>query len=247
MEVAKSKITEVIISRLESLKTLKEETIPIGHSSSMGHVREARLAALLRSYIPNDIGIESGFICDGIGAISPQIDIIITDNDPIPTLDFDNLFKLIPVEKVICCIEVKSTLKTDDLEQIKNQVEAINKMARCVGQSSSDQRQILPVMFSAFALECSVSKPTISTFLSSNLEIRQVSVVGSYGVRNSDWNTPTIEECPGDSKFIETRRSIAWLLHLISQIKEYRLENFPMAARREAWEAYLGSDTLVVS
>lgn len=240
-----SKITDIIVNRLQSLKYLKEETSPIGHSSSIGQIRERRLSALLKSYLPNDIGIESGFVCDCIGGISPQIDIIVTDLDPIPTLDFDDFFKLVPVEKVICCIEVKSTLTTEDLKQISSQEKAINSMGRCLGTQSEEGEGMPFVQFAGFALDCKVSGTSIDEFLRSNSNIRQISVVQQFGYRNSKWDGFNIEHCMGDEMFIETRRSFAWLLHMINDIKKLRADKFPLSSRRTSWEGYLGSDILV--
>lgn len=242
--MATSKITDIIVSRLQSLKYLKEETSPIGHSSSIGQVRERRLAALLKSYLPSDIGIESGFVCDCIGGISPQIDIIVTDLDPIPTLDFDDLFKLIPVEKVVCCIEVKSTLTTEDLEQIKNQEKSINSMPRCLGTPAAGGKSMPPVLFAGFALDCKTSRESIENLIKSNPYIRQISVVGQFGYRNSAWDSCNIEQCIGDEMFIETRKSFAWLLHMISDAQKFRATEFPLSSRRTSWEGYLGSDEL---
>lgn len=241
-----SKITDIIVSRLQSLKSLKEETSPIGHSSSIGQVRERRLSALLKSYLPSDIGIESGFVCDGVGEISPQIDIIVTDLDPIPTLDFDDLFKLVPVEKVICCIEVKSTLTTGDLTQISKQEKSINSMPRCIGTPGEGGESMPPVLFAAFALDCRVSAESIENFLRSSHHIRQISIAGQFGFRNADWGGFDIQQCKGDSEFIETRKSIAWLLHMINDVQKNRGTKYPFSSRRTSWEAYLGSDKLTI-
>lgn len=243
--MVKSKITEVIVSRLQSMKYLKEETNPIGHSSSIGVVREKRLTDFLRSYLPNDIGVETGFVCDGIGNISPQIDIIITDLDSIPMLDFDGDMKLIPVEKVICCIEVKSTLTKNGLDQIIKQEQSINSMARCFKPRDEEGAALPPVVFSAFSLDCNLSIQAIKDFLSFNQWIRQVTVVGDSAHRNKHWGGFDIEHASGDSEYIETRRSLAWLLHMISDVKRQRLKAFPIHTRAASWEAYLGSDTLI--
>jgi hypothetical protein len=239
--MGQSKITDIIVSRLQSLKLLKEETTPIGHSSSIGQVRENRLKALLKSYLPNDIGIETGFICDCVGGISPQIDIIITDVDPIPVLNFDDIFKLIPVEKVICCIEVKSTLSGEDLNQIAKQEKSINSMPRCLGIPIEGAKSMPPVLFASFALDCKISEEPIREFLRSCHAIRQVSVVGQFACRNSDWEKFNIEYCEGSNSFIETRKSIAWLLYMINDVQKNRKMNFPYSSRRTSWEAYLGT------
>lgn len=236
-----SKITDIIISRLQSLKSLKEETAPIGHSSSIGQVRESRLKTLLKSYLPKDVGIETGFVCDCVGGISPQIDIIITDVDPMPILDFDDIFKLVPVEKVICCIEVKSTLSSEDLNQIAKQEKSINSMPRCLGVPMEGATSMPPVLFVGFALDCKVGENLISEFLCYSNAIRQVSVVGQFAYRNSDWEKFSIDYCAGSNSFIETRKSIAWLLYMINDVQKNREINFPFSSRRTTWEAYLGT------
>ena len=244
--MAISKITEIIISRLQSIKSLKEETSPIGHSSSIGQVRELRLAALLKEFLPNDIGIETGFVCDGNGGISPQIDILIVDQDPIPDIDFEGQFKLIPVEKVICCIEVKSTLATEDLLQISKQEKAINSMPRCLGVQGDIAESMPPVLFAGFALDSKVGSDSVIEFIKSNHCVRQISILGQHGFRNRGWGQFDVESCKGDSTFIETRKSIAWLLHMINDAQKSRLEKFPLSSRRTAWEAYLGTDGLAI-
>lgn len=237
-----SKITDVIINRLKSLSNLKEETSPIGHGSSMGIVRETRLADMLRDYLPNDVGVETGFVCDATGNISPQIDIIITDVDPIPTLDFDGQFKLVPVEKTICCIEVKSTLELHDFKQLVKQERMIQSMPRCTGHISEGAKEFLPVLFAVFALENKVGEDTLEETITANQYIRQVSVVGQYAYRNRTWEGCDIQICQGNNVFVETRMSISWLLHMINDAQKFRNENFPLGSRRTAWQAYLGLD-----
>ena len=212
ISIRTSKIAEVIISRLRALKLLKEETKSINHASSIGLIRERRLGKLLKNYLPKDIDIETGFICDCVGRISPQIDLIIVDRDPIPTIDFDDEFKLIPVEKVICCIEVKSTLTTDALQQLKDQEEAINSMPRCLGAPSERGESMPPVMFVGFALDSNVNEPTLEDFLKNNRYIRQITVVEKSSFRNKKWDGIDIQKCPDDEDYFATRTSLAWLL-----------------------------------
>ena len=237
-----SKITDVIVNRLRSFSEIKEETSPIGHGSSMGTVREARMADMLRDYLPNDIGVETGFVCDVAGNISPQIDIVITDIDPIPTLDFDGHFKLVPVEKVICCIEVKSTLDQDALDQIEKQEKSIQSMSRLIGHASEGQAEMVPVLFAVFALDARVGKEKLERFVATNPVIRQVSVVGQHAFRNRSWEGYDVQECEGSSTFAETRMSIGWLLAMINDAQKFRSERFPVSNRRTVWQGYLGMD-----
>lgn len=234
-----SKIQEVIVSRLKSLKRLKEETAPVGHASSIGMIRELRLLNILKSLLPRGIEIQGGFICDGDGNISPQIDCIITEVDPIPCLDFDDRYKLVPVEKAIMCIEIKSTLDKTGLDQLVRQEKIINKMKR-----ARINGNLKEVSFSLIALDTSVSKESVKSIISSNTWIRQVTVVGEYSIRNKSWGGVDVEEIDADDSYIETRKGLCWLLNIINDVIEFRSQNLPMSDRRRFWEVYLDSDVV---
>lgn len=239
-----SKITEIISTRLAQLKSLKEETSPVGHGSSIGLVREHRLTTILRDYLPRDIGIETGFLCDTIGSISPQLDIIVCDNDPIPLLDFDDLFKIVPVEKALVAIEVKSTLQEQDLYQLKRQVESIRAMPRCIGLTKANESLRMDVMVALYAIDCAVSESKVQELISSDHNIRQVTVIDRFSMRNGSWGGFDIQRCERDGNFIETRKSFAWLLNMISDQQENRKMYYTKENRRLTWGAYLGVEKL---
>lgn len=234
-----SKIGEVIVSRLSSLKSLKDETSPIGHSGSIGAVRERRLSRLVKDLLPRGIEVDSGFLCDCVGGISPQLDCIISEADQIPCLDFDDIFRLVPVEKALMCIEIKSTLTTDGIAQLKHQAKTVNDLPRCRGSSKDGIAEMPPTKFSVIALDSQVSRDAIRAMISENLQIRQVTVIGEYSIRNRAWDTVDIETVEAGDEFFETRKAFCWLLNAVDDVIRYRAEHFPASSRRTSWEPHL--------
>jgi hypothetical protein len=159
-------------------------------------------------------------------------------------LDFDDLFKIVPVEKALVAIEVKSTLREKDLHQLKRQVESIRNMPRCIGRTKAGESLRMDVMVALYAIDCAVSESKVQELISSDHNIRQVTVIDSFSMRNGSWIGFDIQRCERDGNFIETRKSLAWLLNMISDQQENRGKYYTKENRRLTWGAYLGVENL---
>jgi uncharacterized protein (UPF0297 family) len=110
-------IINININKMMELSKIIED---IDHSSVIGNFRELFLSELIKPYLSPQMEIATGKIIDLKGNESKQIDTIIYDSSIIPPALIIQGQTVIPVEAVLATIEVKSTLKSDDL---KNAIE----------------------------------------------------------------------------------------------------------------------------
>lgn len=89
---------------------------PFEHNGLNGGARELLVRQFLRPFLPSYVGIGSGEVVNHEGIRSRQVDIILylKENTP-PYLLSDDATGLFPWECVIATIEVKSTLRFDDV------------------------------------------------------------------------------------------------------------------------------------
>ncbi|KXX70403.1 DUF6602 domain-containing protein [Flammeovirga sp. SJP92] len=121
-------IRRIIQNNINRIISQSEDISALSHNPSIGSVRESFLIEFFRELIPDSVSIKSGFITDASGKISPQLDFIVVKNSSIPFFEMKDDISVIPIESVLLIAEIKSTLTTTDLEQIKSQVSVITSM-----------------------------------------------------------------------------------------------------------------------
>lgn len=87
----------------------------IAHEGERGAENEAALSRLLQSLVPARYGIGSGLLIDNADHYSHQTDIVIFDQSDEPSILAQTAQLLFPVESVLAAVEVKTTLRGDDL------------------------------------------------------------------------------------------------------------------------------------
>jgi hypothetical protein len=143
--LALSKIEEeLLISRLEAARQA------ISHAGEKGRSLEAEVTALLRSFLPAEYGLTTGFIvyhAENEPRLSSQLDIIIYDpvrSGPIARLATCDV---LPLEAVYGYIEVKAALKSspDNAKEFSE-----NSIEKCIEKNKelrgiTDRRFWIPV------------------------------------------------------------------------------------------------------
>ncbi len=81
------------------------------HGTSTGSHREEVWANLLRKILPRKFAIlKNGFVIDSSGNASPEIDIVIYDEQYVPYIfQYGETTKLVPIEAVFAVVQCKST------------------------------------------------------------------------------------------------------------------------------------------
>lgn len=211
-----NRINSVIKARLQGLKSLLEESKQIEHASTKGVLRERYLTDFLRSLLPPNLVVTGGFICDVLGNITPQIDLIVSDTLTIPSVAFTGDVALVPVEASLVGIEIKSRLTSKDLDQIRSQAKAIRSL-RPIAEVNADGSHV--VLLFVFAFESEVSEARLDDWLKEIPELFGVCILnelfilkertGVMTVRGNDWE--------------ETLIFISSLLDGIIQVEKQRL------------------------
>ncbi|TDB01947.1 DUF6602 domain-containing protein [Halomonas marinisediminis] len=110
---------KIFSSKVEQLWSLYNATTEISHPGEKGAFRELFVRSLITSIIPFHYGVGSGTVVDKWGRQSPQIDLIIYDKRLLPPLLEEVGHGVYPFDSVLRLIEVKSTLKKSDFNQLE--------------------------------------------------------------------------------------------------------------------------------
>ena len=157
-----TRINAIVKARLKMLKSLIEESGQVEHASTKGVLREGYLVDFVQSLLPPNFTVTGGFICDVLGNITPQIDLLVLDTSTIPSIAFTGKIAFVPVEAAIVGIEVKSQLKSEHLDQIQNQARAIRSLRPMAEPNTTGSH--LVALF-VFAFESAVSEERLASWL----------------------------------------------------------------------------------
>jgi hypothetical protein len=105
----------------------------VSHKGEAGRAREGILRRFITRIAPPSLGLEPGFVIDGRGGVSGQVDLVLYRTDYYPVLEVGGV-KHFPVESVIAVFEIKASTDskaklTDALEQIES-VKSLDRTGR---------------------------------------------------------------------------------------------------------------------
>ncbi len=100
----------------------------ISHQLTKGIEAELAVADLLRSVLPSRFSSGKGFIIDSLGHQSNEVDLIVLDSANTARIFDFRAFELIPVEAALACIEVKTTLTKQELDETFVKFQKIQRM-----------------------------------------------------------------------------------------------------------------------
>lgn len=122
-------ILQATISRVRQLLERFEESKAIPHAVTKGSLREGYLKDFLATFVPSGFAISSGFVTDSKGVdVSPQLDLLLFDQSCLSSISMSAFCTVVPLEASRLTIEVKSVLRQEDFQQVKNQQDTIRKM-----------------------------------------------------------------------------------------------------------------------
>jgi hypothetical protein len=100
----------------------------VQHSGEMGRENEAALQRVLERLIPRKYGIGTGLLIDAKGGYSKQVDIVIHDQEMHPSFFSQTTGLLYPHEVVYGVVEVKTTLRSSDIADIRANCRSIREL-----------------------------------------------------------------------------------------------------------------------
>jgi hypothetical protein len=209
----------VILSKIRALVEMSSAAAHLKHSTSIGNVREELLTSFVRELLPTGISSQSGILADWQGNTSPQLDLVLTIDSSLPVIAMREGVALIPFDSALLAIEIKSTLDSSVLDQLKKQNSSIAD-AVLSNIVPSGTRFIIPTMIVATE-DSKLSADTVSNWMIENPNTVACCVVGKYFVRIEGKSTIQVQNSGNDS-FNETMQFIECLYESIKYLRSIR-------------------------
>ncbi len=179
-----NKIQNVVRARLAGFAAKIAEITEIEHSSTNGDLRETVLKDLVTSVLPKQFSVRSGFICDVLGGVSRQLDLVVVDNTCTPEILLQGDAAFIPVEAALVVIEIKATIKTGEkgtLEQVKKQIDSVVALQPmiingCVENLPTSRKIEYKIPFLVFGFSSDVSKDNLLHWLNETQNLNGICV-----------------------------------------------------------------------
>lgn len=125
----------------------------IKHYGERGRANEGSIQTLLARVLPPSVRVVTGEIIDSEGMASAQMDTLVLSNTLQPVLFAQTEEMMFPVESVLLCIEVKSTLTKEEVTDIAKKVRKNRKLQSSVGSEP---------IFAVFAHKAGSSPTTVA-------------------------------------------------------------------------------------
>lgn len=134
------------------------------HRPSAGQSREDLVSKFLNDYLPDAFEISSGLILSSNGEFSSQADVIISDKISNRPLFRHTSVPIWLVESVYALLEIKTSLKPDDLQDAISKCRRFKELERHFGDSFGRQ-SIVESMFILWAFEAPSNQTAKSNIL----------------------------------------------------------------------------------
>ncbi|MFT8357768.1 DUF6602 domain-containing protein [Bifidobacterium aquikefiri] len=132
-EVKDSRLSRVLADTTRRLQSeFNEIRDSLDHNGTVGQGGEDVVTEFLRSRLPRSIGISTGQILDVNGKISKQVDVILYDAEHTPMLfsTKNEKISLVPAEGVLGVVEVKTHLRSRDIEICLANCRSVKQLVR---------------------------------------------------------------------------------------------------------------------
>jgi hypothetical protein len=168
MGIYKKLIIERVRFAIQAAKAARE----LEHRGIKGAVREVLIADLFRPLLPSEMGIASGVLISSFeDAQSTQQDIIIFHKGIISPLLFEQGPAIVPVESVLCCVEIKSLLNATEIGKAHEGAVSVRSLSKHAGFKNEQgewvdgQSSGLPILLLALETDLAQDKSEWERYL----------------------------------------------------------------------------------
>lgn len=171
-----SKLAEImqLVSK-QLVASIETGRVAVGHRGEKGGAVEAAVRQFFRDHLPSSIGVAHGEVIDRLGNKSSQLDVILYDEKRTPILyqDREAGVRVIPVEGVIAVVEVKTSLRLDQVPELSAAARRLKELdrssyylseespMRTVSYAYGREYTVLPPFYFVFAFD-GPSLPTVA-------------------------------------------------------------------------------------
>jgi len=179
-----NQIQKVVQNRVDSLVAQSNAAGAVQHAGTTGSLRERYLIDFLEDLIPKGLSITSGVVCDANGETSRQTDIIVYDAAILPDMEMIDSISIVPVEAVHLTAEVKSTLRTDALQQVRDFRSSFNKLEAAFLPNQDAQPPKAPTVILSYQNE--VNEDKLQNGLENIADVVSACVIGDFVISRED-------------------------------------------------------------
>ncbi|MFI6599139.1 DUF6602 domain-containing protein [Nonomuraea sp. NPDC050536] len=104
----------------------------VRHKATQGQENEAALARLLKSFVPQRLGVGTGMVIDSHDTYARQADVILYEQSDEPLVLAQTTHLIHPMESVRASIEVKTRLRGDDIKDCLIKKSSLNALRPAV-------------------------------------------------------------------------------------------------------------------
>ena len=224
-------IQKLLQTKIKCLINLSDGYNAIDHDATKGSLREGLLIDFFKSIIPIQLEVASGIICDAKGRSSRQTDFIVFNKQILPSIFLTNKIAVIPVDAVCLIAEIKTTLRTKDLNQVKEGREVFNSLQLASNAVSNVK---IPSVILAFKNE--VAKDTLKKWMEKTNDVVSICIIGEFTLSKENSGVKCYENSKDYPENWETLNFCILLYNFLQQSIE-RKKYIPY------WGAYLqGAD-----
>lgn len=117
-----------LINKIDkAIKDAKLISPKLEHGYLIGKFKEILIDQLIKPMLASKYSTGSGKITDAKDNVSSEVDVVIYSKELIPPVLFSENFGVYPSESVLSCIEVKSKLDNDELNDVFNKYKIIKE------------------------------------------------------------------------------------------------------------------------
>lgn len=165
-----------------------------------------------------------------------QLDFIIADTSEIPVIALGSDIAYVPVEAALATVEIKSTLRTKDREQIENQSRSILEL-KIVNfpehglDYGTDSKHVIPLFIFAYSTE--VAEKTLDKWFEEIPNLLGICVINRFCKLSrshieGDNILREIVTYHGDDEFSETLSFISGIFDALSKVSSLRKKFTPI-------------------
>jgi len=193
-------IRQTIIARAHIMLERLEESNHISHDATRGSLREAYLRDFLVQSLAHRFKLTSGFVTDALGTtVTPQIDLIISDDSIAPAIQLGVGTAIVPFESVRCICEVKSTLETKHESQICKQYDSLKSLlVTGIRNQQTAHAQFDGIPIFLFAYDNKVARTTLHKWFESIPKLAAICVPKQFLLFRTSPAGPVQELPPSD-------------------------------------------------
>lgn len=219
---------DLMLARIKTAIGAAKAAGSISHPGMKGEIREILIRDLFRPLLPSFMGVMTGQIISHLNQTSRQQDIVLYDRSILPPLLFENRVGLLPIEAVLCSIEVKSRLTAQEMDSSDKSAGELSSFTYSSGNYSSDgipsHHQVVSLIPSIFGFESDLASGGMSETdrydglrSKGSPSVRNICVVGRgyWYWQNDHW-----QSCPVSYEFEEV---VAFISGIMNRYREVAL------------------------